>query len=222
MATTRLVTPALFCTLEPGRVDGILLDAPVVELESGVELAQADLAGVCLIVVDEGVVIVRAEHLGSARGIVTCHAGPGRLVLPPGDGEAVRTLTPTRAMLLTTGIRDRLFAVPEAAVLLFDALAATLRQKHETIATLASIHHVDRVRDKLIQLAREHGRVRRDGVLLDFPLTHELLGEMVGSARETVTRALDELEEEGFVTRRGRSYRLNVAPEVLGTQSPAL
>jgi CRP/FNR family transcriptional regulator len=78
------------------------------------------------------------------------------------------------------------------------------------------------VRDKLIQLAREHGRVRRDGVLLDFPLTHELLGEMVGSARETVTRALDELEEEGFVTRRGRSYRLNVAPEVLGTQSPAL
>jgi CRP-like cAMP-binding protein len=212
MATTRLVTPALFCTLEPGRVDGILLDAPVVELESGVELAQADLAGVCLIVVDEGVVIVRAEHLGSARGIVTCHAGPGRLVLPPGDGEAVRTLTPTRAMLLTTSIRDRLFAVPEAAVLLFD----------ETAATLASIHHVDRVRDKLIQLAREHGRVRRDGVLLDFPLTHELLGEMVGSARETVTRALDELEEEGFVTRRGRSYRLNVAPEVLGTQSPAL
>jgi DNA-binding GntR family transcriptional regulator len=40
---------------------------------------------------------------------------------------------------------------------------------------------------------------------------------MVGSARETVTRALEELEEEGFVVRRRRSYRLNVQPERLAT-----
>jgi biotin operon repressor len=222
MATTRLATPALFCTLEAGLVGRILLDAPVLEFGAGAELSASDLPGVCLILLEDGLAIVRAEHVGSARAIVTCHAGPGRVVLPPGEGETLRMLTPARAMLVTTDVRDRLFAVPDAAVLLFDALAATLRQKHETIATLASIHHVDRVRDKLIQLGREHGRVRRDGVLLDFPLTHELLGEMVGSARETVTRALDELEEEGFVTRRGRSYRLNVAPEVLGPQSPAL
>ena len=217
MAMTRPLTPALFCTLEPGLVDGVLVDAPVAELDAGAELAASDLPGVCLILLEDGLAIVRAEHVGSARGIVTCHAGPGRVVLPPGEGETLRTLTPARAILVTTEVRDRLFEVREAAVLLFDGLAATLRQKHETIATLASIHHVDRVRDKLIQLAREHGRVRPDGVRLDFPLTHELLGEMVGSARETVTRALEELEEEGFVVRRRRSYRLNIPPERLGT-----
>ena len=77
------------------------------------------------------------------------------------------------------------------------------------------MHHVDRVRAKLVQLACDHGRVGRDGVRLDIPLTHELLGEMVGSARETVTRALDELQAEGFVVRRGRSYRILVDPSEL-------
>jgi CRP/FNR family transcriptional regulator len=68
----------------------------------------------------------------------------------------------------------------------------------------------------LIQLARDHGRVGREGIRLDFPLTHDLLGEMTGSARETVTRALDALQREGFVVREGRTYSVHVAPEELG------
>ncbi|HEY3181882.1 MAG TPA: Crp/Fnr family transcriptional regulator [Gaiellaceae bacterium] len=216
MVATRSRTSAIFCTLDSRAVEGIILEAPLLDLEAGVELTATELAGVCVLIIEEGLAIVRADRqLGSARGIVTCHAGAGRLVLPPAEGEVIRTLARTRATLLTTDVRDRLFAIPSAAVVLFDALAATLRQKHETIATLASVHHVDRVRAKLIQLARDHGRVGRDGVRLDFPLTHELLGEMVASARETVTRAVDELEEEGFVVRRGRSYRLNIDPDVL-------
>jgi CRP-like cAMP-binding protein len=77
------------------------------------------------------------------------------------------------------------------------------------------VHHVDRVREKLLELARDHGRVGREGIRLDFPLTHDLLGEMTGSARETVTRALDELQREGFVQRRGRTYSLHVSPAEL-------
>jgi hypothetical protein len=218
MVATRSRASAIFCTLGSRAVDEILLEAPLLDLDAGVELTAREFTGICLLIVEEGLAIVRADQqVGSARGIVTCHAGAGRLVLPPAEGEVVRTLAPTRATLLTTDVRDRLFAIPSAAVVLFDALAATLRQKHETIATLGSIHHVDRVRAKLIQLARDHGRVGRNGVRLDFPLTHELLGEMVGSARETVTRALDELQEEGFIVRRGRSYRLNIDPDVLAT-----
>src|SRR5215208_7960220 len=215
MVATRPRTTAIFCTLESDAVERILFDAPLLELEAGVELEPPVFADVCFLLVEEGLAIIRADRFGSVRGIVTCHAGPGRLVLPPAEGEVLRTLAPTRATVFTVEIRDRLFAVPGAAALLFDGLAATLRQKHETIATLASVHHVDRVRDKLIQLARDHGRVGRDGVRLDFPLTHDLLGEMTGSARETVTRALDELQREGFVDRRGRAYRLNVDPDVL-------
>ena len=52
-----------------------------------------------------------------------------------------------------------------------------------------------------------------DGVRLDFPITHELLAEMIGSARETVSRAVEQLERSGVVVREGRSYRLRVEPE---------
>jgi CRP-like cAMP-binding protein len=54
-----------------------------------------------------------------------------------------------------------------------------------------------------------------DGIRLEFPLTHDLLAEMVASARETVTRAFDELQRSGFVIRDGHSYTLLVSPEVL-------
>jgi DNA-binding IclR family transcriptional regulator len=38
---------------------------------------------------------------------------------------------------------------------------------------------------------------------------------MVASARETVTRALDELQRSGFLARDGHSYRLLISPEAL-------
>ena len=97
-----------------------------------------------------------------------------------------------------------------------DALAATRRQKTRTIANLSSMHHTDRLRSKLTQLAEDHGRVARDGIRLDLRLTHDLLAEMIGSARKTVTRALEELEAEGFIAREGRAYLVQLPPDALG------
>jgi CRP-like cAMP-binding protein len=71
------------------------------------------------------------------------------------------------------------------------------------------------VRRQLLELAREHGRVCRDGIRIDLPLTHDLISDMVGCARETVTRAFDELQREGFVVRRGGAYQLLVRAEEL-------
>jgi CRP-like cAMP-binding protein len=94
-------------------------------------------------------------------------------------------------------------------------MGAALRLRQDAGSYLASVHHVDRVRQKLAQLAREFGRVNPDGIRIEFPLTHDLLAEMVASARETVTRSLDELHRGGFVTRDGHSYRLLISPEAL-------
>src|SRR5205823_4174961 len=141
----------------------------------------------------------------------------GALVLPPTEDESLVALTDVRLVSITSAMRDRLLESSEAAGLLLEGLAETLRQKHAAIASMSRLHHVDRVREKLIELARAHGRVGRDGIRLDFPLTHDLLGEMTGSARETVTRALDELQHEGFVVRRGRIYSVKLEPEQLTT-----
>lgn len=215
MAVGPPTSTSIFCSLGSPDVDALLAEAPVVELGAGDVAGPAQLAEACLLVVESGLALIRSRQPGTFREVVVCHAGPGAVLLPPRAGEVVATLVPTRVTLLTPGLRDRLLQIPDAAALLFDALAATIRQKHRTIAALAWPHHLDRVRAKLLQLAAEHGVVGRDGIRLDLPLTHALLAEMTGSARETVTRAIDDLQEEGLVVRRGRTYRLAVDPNDL-------
>lgn len=196
-------------------IEELLACAPCRELDAGDVVTPAQLDGVCLMVVESGLALIRAWQPGTFREVVVCHAGPEAVVLPPRETEVLAALVPTRIVLLSTELRDRLIELPGAAAALFDALAETIRQKHRTIEALAHHHHLERVRAKLLQLAAGHGVVGPDGIRLDLPLTHELLGEMTGSARETVTRAIDELQAEGLIVRRGRSYRLTVDPEIL-------
>jgi hypothetical protein len=189
---------------------------PRLVLEPGATLSAEELAGTPYLFVDEGLVVLRTAFVDSNRRTITCHAGPGSLLLPPSQDEVLVALTRAWVVPLSSAISATLIASPQSAGLLLDGLADSLRQKQAALAAMARLHHVDRVRQKLIQLARDHGRVGRDGIRLDFPLTHDLLGEMTGSARETVTRALDELQREGFVVRNGRTYSVHVAPEDLG------
>jgi CRP-like cAMP-binding protein len=193
----------------------ILESCPRKHLDPGATLAPRDLIDIPLVFVDEGLIVLRNIEPGSTRRTITCHAGTGALVLSPEPDEVLVSLTDADLVAITNDLRDELLQSPHSARLLLDGLAETLRQKHAAIASMSRLHHVDRVREKLIDLARSHGRVGRDGIRLDFPLTHDLLGEMTGSARETVTRALDELQREGFVQRQGRSYSLHVAPDDL-------
>jgi hypothetical protein len=194
------------------QVDGAL---PTLCLDAGETLEPHSLGDAAFVIVEEGLVVLRSGIPGTARRTITCHAGSGSLILPPGPEEVLVALTPATLTVITGDARDCLLQSPEGARRLVEGLALTLRQKHAAIASMSRLHHVDRVREKLIELARDHGRVGREGIRLDFPLTHDLLGEMTGSARETVTRALDELQREGFVVRRGRTYSLHVSPEEL-------
>ena len=57
----------------------------------------------------------------------------------------------------------------------------------------------------LLRLSREHGR-RADGdIQIELRLTHQELSELVGSSRESATVALNRLEREGLLEKRGFS-----------------
>ena len=203
---------------------------PGVEPEAVTELAAAEVrrlpAGsthggeafrdASFLIVEQGFVVIRRAFSGR-RGVVVCHAGPGALLASPQLGESLDALVEAHLTLVSEAAYVNVLARPNAATVLSDALRSTLRQKQDSIANFAGIRPVERVEQKLLQLAREHGRVVRNGVRLDFPITHELLAEMIGSARETVSRAIDHLESSGFVIREGRSYRLQVKPETIPT-----
>jgi CRP/FNR family transcriptional regulator, cyclic AMP receptor protein len=101
------------------------------------------------------------------------------------------------------------------ATAVVEGIGEQLRERQESLAQLSIIRHVERVRYKLTQLARTHGKVTVGGVRIDLPLTQRLLAEMIGSARETVSLALAELTQNGFVQREGHFYVVAVAPNNL-------
>ena len=197
------------------RAAALLVDAPAVQLAPRMPYFRASFRDAAVLIVDEGFVIVRATHAPAVRSVITCEAGAGRVMLPPAPAEVLLALGGARVLAVPDAVRDRLLAVPGLATRLVEQLTLTLAQSQEGLGNFAQTRHVERVRQRLLQLARSYGHVVRDGLRIDFPISHALLAEMVGSSRETVTRALDQLERDGFVTRRGSTYQLLVSPLAL-------
>lgn len=90
---------------------------------------------------------------------------------------------------------------PELVAALFEKIAAQAdrRGAHRALCQLPRVE--DRLHAVLWLLAERWGVVTPEGVVLRLPLTHELLGQLVGARRPTVSLAVKQLEEEGFVHR---------------------
>ena len=61
----------------------------------------------------------------------------------------------------------------------------------------------------LWHLAARWGKVELGGIRLSLPLTHRLLGQLVGAERPSVSHALARLAEAELVTGRGDEWHLH-------------
>jgi len=61
-----------------------------------------------------------------------------------------------------------------------------------------------RVARTLFDLAERHGTRSPQGVRIELKLTHQELANLVGTARETITRILAEFQDAGCLTVEGR------------------
>jgi CRP/FNR family transcriptional regulator len=193
----------------------LLSGCPRLRLEAGTRLSGPELAGPALLVVEAGVVAVATRPDRDGRPVTLAIARAGDLVVPPRDSECLVALAEAVVTAVPQLALRALLSRPAAAAVVVERLVEAVRDRQESLAQFGAVEHVKRVREKLLQLARTHGRVAADGVHLDLPLTHELIAQTTGSARETVTAAIAELSREGFLVRDGRRYRLTVPPELL-------
>jgi Crp-like helix-turn-helix domain len=198
---------------ERPRVESVLRSCSMLSLRGGSALRADRFEPGSLLLIEDGLVFVAASTGGSARRIVVGVAGSGSVLLPPGTHERLEGLADTRITLVSSGANRRLLEIPAAAVEIADAIKRGLHDGRESLALFASRRPADRVRRKLIQLAHNYGKVGTDGLILDMPLTHELLADMIGSTRETVTRALAQLAHEGIIRHERGRYRIAVPPD---------
>ena len=57
----------------------------------------------------------------------------------------------------------------------------------------------------LLKLGAAHGVKKEEGTAITLPLTHQILADMIGASRETVTRHLRRLKRQGVVSQHGRT-----------------
>src|SRR5919202_3256189 len=136
------------------RADGVLARCPIVELDRRAPHYRPAFAGTAFLVVEEGFVVVRATFGPSGRSIVTVDAGPGAVVLPPGAEEVLVALGPARVRAVSAEARDQLLTWPSLAGRVVEQLASALAQRQEALAACAPTRNTERVRRKLLQLAR--------------------------------------------------------------------
>jgi CRP-like cAMP-binding protein len=61
-----------------------------------------------------------------------------------------------------------------------------------------------KVAQLLVDLVRDYGRPSTDGTLIDYPITHQEIGSMIGTTRETVSYAFMDFRQKGWIATRRR------------------
>jgi CRP-like cAMP-binding protein len=84
-------------------------------------------------------------------------------------------------------------------------MADRLRRADDSIAQLALCDVNERLVHRLISLAREEGTEAPEGLVVRRRPTQQELANMIGSCRETISRAFNQLARDGMIIPRGRS-----------------
>lgn len=132
------------------------------------------------------------------RELTLAIIGPGEILgevaLLDGGERTAGAVAQTEVKAVGLNRNQFLLAIashPENTLHLIVALCHRLRQADLMVEELTFLSVKDRLRNLIERL-----RVRGDGTLLDV-LTHQEISEMIGTSRESVTRALADLRREG-------------------------
>jgi CRP-like cAMP-binding protein len=122
---------------------------------------------------------------------------------------SVKALTDVRILALARNdFLNVLSRSPDLALAVIRELTQRLRQQDEQASSLSFQRVRQRTQGLLVRLAREDCDVpdRR----ATPALTHQQIADMIGTSRETVTRAVKGLKDEGWLQQDGKHYLVPV------------
>ena len=126
----------------------------------------------------------------------------------PRSANVVATENTALIMLRRIDFVQLVFKVPQIATALLAELASRLRKTDRQIEGLALLDVTSRISETLLQLASEQGVEGEEGVVIKSRPTHQDLANMSGTTRETVSRVLKRLENQNYITCKGRTITI--------------
>jgi CRP/FNR family cyclic AMP-dependent transcriptional regulator len=146
-----------------------------------------------------------------AGSVSTALVGEGDVLQPrptPRDDRLVRSrvqwhvLHPVQLAILDDGFARKLIEWPQVSVALLERSMRQSRRVsiHQALLGLSPVE--TRLLVLFWYLAERWGRVTSTGVALSLKISHQLLGQLVGCTRASVTTALKEVTRSGRAVRR--------------------
>ncbi len=165
--------------------------------------------GDSLFVVRDGrvkVVLVAEDGREVILGILGVGAHFGELALIDDQPRSAHVIAMEESSLLVLrreDFRKRVEASPAVAWSLLTELSRRLRRADDKIGSLVLLDVPGRIARMLLDTADEGGNP-----MIEKPLTHQTIAHVIGASRETVSRAMREFQDSGWISTERRRIRL--------------
>jgi CRP/FNR family transcriptional regulator, cyclic AMP receptor protein len=103
-------------------------------------------------------------------------------------------------MLYRKPFLDILHRFPKITIQMLVEMSKRLRHSNRQINTLSLISAYGRVADVILQIAREQGYRAGQVIIIPKRPTHQMIAEMAGTSRETVSRIMSTLQKKHYIS----------------------
>jgi CRP/FNR family cyclic AMP-dependent transcriptional regulator len=152
------------------------------------------------------VVLVAEDGREVILGILSVGEHFGELALIDDQPRSAHVIAMEDSALLVLrreDFRKRVEANPSVAWSLLSELSRRLRRADGQIGSLVLLDVPGRIARMLVDTADEGG-----GPLIEKALTHQTIAHVIGASRETVSRAMREFQDSGWISTEGRRIRI--------------
>ena len=163
----------------------------------------------CFFVVQGSVKVTRLSKDGREVILAMLNEGEffGEMALLDGESRSANVIALEETEVLTLNREDFLVVLhdyPQIAIQLLKEMADRLRKSDRQIASLSLSDAEKRIALCIIRFADEQGIIKRGQVSIPKMPIQQDIANMAGTSRETVSRAINLLEKEHFIKRKGR------------------
>lgn len=129
---------------------------------------------------------------------------------------SVEALSPVKVCTLSKAqFQKMLYSYPDIAVKIIAELGERMARLENAMQGMGVRNVDNRIGGILMEFAAKYGTEMKDGLVIQLPLSREGIANYLGVARETVSRKLGQLENEGVIRSLNNKSILILDPKAL-------
>jgi CRP/FNR family transcriptional regulator, cyclic AMP receptor protein len=206
---------SIFADLDPDAVAALERLAEVKDYPPGAVIVSQEERGDALFVLASGKVKVVLYGDSGREIILSIFKTPGdffgEMSLLDNEPRSATVIADGRSRLLVLSRRDFQAHIenhPRSALRVLQEVSRRLRRADAVIGNLALLDVYGRLAGKLREMAATDGEETEEGVLVRQRPTQAEIAAMIGTSRETVSRALSEFARRGWLAMSGKRLML--------------